>query len=407
MKPQLTQVAASVRRLFSHSTTAAATTLRKRAVPLLVLGGLAYVGYHLMQKPPITAVKSGEVALRVNQLTGTVNAYAAGTVWRIPGLHQTVVFSLSDALYRPPMTSETGLPMFQSVEGLSFGADLSVRYAISADHVRSLASHTPESVQESLVQPAIDGVVYKVLSRYTVREIFSSKRAEILQTLETELKPALARDGLILKNVHLGRIELPADYKAGVEQLLAEELATEKMRYTLELKEKLVKQSALESDAEKIKREKRAEAAAQEQIIAAKAQEEAMKHVLPFKQRQIEQRQLEAEATRVARIKQAEGEAQARRIEAAGEADSRKKLAEADAFRMDQLGRTTAEQMAREGELISKHPLLIQKTMADRLSDKVAVIIAPPNTGGEFIGANLIGKLAAAPPSSNEMKEGQ
>jgi regulator of protease activity HflC (stomatin/prohibitin superfamily) len=110
-------------------------------------------------------------------------------------------------------------------------------------------------------------------------------------------------------------------------------------------------------------------------VIAAKAQEEAMKHVLPLKQRQIEQRQLEAEATRVARVKQAEGEAQARRIEADGEAQARQKLADAEAYRLKNIGKVNAEQMALVGALITKHPLLIQKTMADRLSDKVQVII--------------------------------
>ncbi len=75
------------------------------------------------------------------------------------------------------------------------------------------------------------------------------------------------------------------------------------MRYTLELKDKQVKESELVAEAEKVRREKAAEAAGNEQIIAAKAQEEAMKHVLPFKQKQIEQRQLEAEAEKGARLK--------------------------------------------------------------------------------------------------------
>jgi uncharacterized membrane protein YqiK len=167
------------------------------------------------------------------------------------------------------------------------------------------------------------------------------------------------------------------------------------MRFTLEIKEKQVKETSLQADAEKVRREKAAEAAAREQVIAAKAQEEAMKHVLPFKQKQIEQRQFEAEAAKVAQVKQAEGAATARRIEAAGEAESRQKLAEAEAYRLDRIGKATAEQMAREGALISKHPLLIQKTLADKLSDKVSVIIAPPPTNGEFIGASLLGKTTA------------
>ena len=116
-----------------------------------------------------------------------------------------------------------------------------------------------------------------------------------------------------------------------------------------------------------------------------------MKHVLPFKQKQIEQRQLEAEADKQSRIRTAEGSAQARRIEASGEADSRQKLADAEAYRLDRVGKINSEQMAREGVLITRHPLLIQKTMADKLSDKITVIIAPPSTSGGFVGAGLLG----------------
>jgi len=114
--------------------------------------------------------------------------------------------------------------------------------------------------------------------------------------------------------------------------------------------------------------------------------------VLPFKQRQIEQRQLEAEALKVTRVKAAEGNAQARRIEASGEAEARQKLADAEVYRMDKIGKSNAEQMGREGALLARHPLLIQKTMADKLSDKVQVIIAAPGSDGGFIGAGLLGR---------------
>jgi len=205
------------------------------------------------------------------------------------------------------------------------------------------------------------------------------------------LKPRLEADGIRLQSVTMGKVDLPSDYRAGMEKLLAEELATEKMRYTLELKDKQVKQTELEAQAEKVRREKAAEAAGEEQIIAAKAQAEAMKHILPFKQKQIEQRSLEADAEKVARIKNAEAMAQARRIEASGEADSRKNLADADAYRQERMGKVASEQLARDGALIAKNPLLIQKTMADKLSDKISVIIAPPPANGGFIGSALLG----------------
>ena len=122
-----------------------------------------------------------------------------------------------------------------------------------------------------------------------------------------------------------------------------------------------------------------------------------MQHVLPLKEKEIEQKRLEAEAGKVTRLKQAEGEAEARRIEAAGEADSRRKLADSEAYRLEVTGKATSEQLARESALILKNPLLIQKTLADKLSDKIQVVIAPPGSGSVF--GNLIGHPAAAPAS--------
>jgi len=301
---------------------------------------------------------------------------------------------LRDRVVRPTDGRKASGPApFQSVDGLSIGVDLAVRYAVDPTKVTQIVRKLPEDLDGEVVVPAMQAVTYKTFARYTVREIFSSKRVEIQQAIETELRTKLAADGIVLKNVQIGQVDLPADYRRGMDRLLSEELETEKMRYTLELKEKQVKQTELEALADKARRETAAAAAASEQVIAARAQEDAMRHVLPFKQKQIEQRQLEAEAAKVTRIKQAEASAQSRRIEAEGEADSRQKLADAEVYRMDRVGRVNTEQMAREGALLSRYPLLIQKTVADKLSDKVQVIIAPPGTDGRFIASGLIGKL--------------
>jgi regulator of protease activity HflC (stomatin/prohibitin superfamily) len=340
----------------------------RRTLAVTAAAGLG--AWLLVAHPPVQTAGSGEIGVRTNLLTGDVVQWRDGSILVLPGLHHAQVFSTRDRVYKPAqIASASGPAPVQSVEGLSVGIDLVVRYA----------------------QPAVQNVIYKVFARYTVREIFSTKRVEIQQTLEADLKQRLAADGVLLKGVMVGKVDLPADYKRGMEGLLAEELETQKMNYTLQLKDKRVKETELEAAAEKVRREVRAEAAAREQVIAARAQEEAMKHVLPFKQRQVEQRRLEAEAEKESRMKVAEGNAQARRIEAIGEAEARRQLAEAEAFRLEKIGQANAQQMAREGTLLSRHPLLIQKTLADKLSDKVQVIIAPPGAAGGFIGANLVG----------------
>ena len=386
-------------RLRAGAAGAAARLARGRVLLLGALIVLLAAGL-LVRSPPVVTIAPGEIGVRSSVWSGAASLLGEGPALRLPLLQDVRRLSLRDqVLHLTEGRLATGASPYQSVEGLSLGVEFAVRYAVDPGQVARIARSLPADIDAEVVAPQVQGITYRTFSRYTVREIFSTKREEIQHSIEDELRPRLAADGIALKAVQIGNIDLPEDYRHGMEQLLTQELEAEKMRYTLELKEKQVQQAHLEAQADKVRRETAADAAAREQVIAAKAQEEAMRHVLPFKQKQIEQRRLEAEAEKASRIKLAEAGAQARRIEAEGEAESRVKLADAEVYRLDRLGRTNAEQMAREGELLGRHPLLIQKTIADKLSDKVRVIIAPPGSAGHFIGSGLVGDTPQVPAS--------
>jgi regulator of protease activity HflC (stomatin/prohibitin superfamily) len=393
LKEKLARAAAAA--AFAANGAASGIARTRHQLAAFALFALAIWGVY--RHPPLVSVAPGEVVVRTNGLTGTSTVLEQGSAVDLPLLHDVRRFSLRDQVMRPVEGRlASGPAPYQSVEGLSIGVDVAVRYSVDPSQVARIARSLPADLSAEVVAPQVKEVSYRTFARYTVREIFSTKREEIQHIIEEELRPRLVADGIALKAVQIGTIDLPPDYRHGMDQLLTQELESEKMRYTLELKEKQVRQTELEAQADKVRRETAADASAREQIIAAKAQEEAMKHVLPFKHKQIEQRRLEAEAEKAARIKQAEANAQARKIEAAGEADSRVKLADAEVYRLDKLGRANADQMAREGELLSRHPLLIQKTVADKLSDKVRVIIAPARTDGRFIASGLVGDVGQA-----------
>jgi regulator of protease activity HflC (stomatin/prohibitin superfamily) len=340
---------------------------------------------------PIRTINPGEVGVRVNRVTGHIAQIHEGWALVLPGIHELRRLPLRDQIYRPAR-DENGRGTYQTADGLQIGVDVAVRYALDPAHAVEVAEELPTDVGRELVEPVVDGVLHRTFAKHSVREIFSTQRAEIQAAIETELKPTLLPDGIVLRNVFIGHVDLPEEYRNGLESLLTAELTG--------------KTVALTAEADKVKREKAAEAAGQEEIIAAKSRAEAMKHVLPFKEKEIEQRRLEAEAGKVTRIKQAEAEAEARRIEAGGEADSRRRLADAEAHRIDVTGRASADQMAREAALIQKNPLLIQKTLADKLSDKIQVIIAPPQAGGFFAGG-LLGQRAMANAKADAEKQGK
>lgn len=360
---------------------------RRVAAATVLLGGALFLN------PPLRSVVPGEVGVRVNRLTGALAIETEGPVVVAPLLHQLRLYSLRDQVYRPARSMKSGGEApFQSVEGLSLGLEVTVRYALDPARIASVARRLPQEVGRDLIEPVVDGVLYRTLAKYTVKEIFSDKRSELQQSVTAELSSALGQDGVLVRAVFLGNVDLPAQYRQGMEGLLAEELATQKMRFTLELNEKELKQTELAGEARKIAREKAAEASASEEVIAARGKAEAMKHVLPFKQKEIEQRKLEAQARKQTRVKDAEADAEARKIESAAEANARRTLADADAYRMDVTSKAHTDELARESTLIAANPLLIQKAFADKLSDKIQVVVTAPGSDG-FFGANLLPRV--------------
>lgn len=368
-------------------------------VRLLVVLVLIAAGVHVALHPPIQGIAPGEKGIRINRLTGGMAILPEGPALCLPGIHTLRRLSLRNEIYRSERSAKAcAEAAFKSVEGLSLGAEVTVQYALDPTKIAAVAATLPDNVKADVIAPSVDGIVHRTFARYTVKEIFSTKRAEIQATIEKDIGAALGSQGLLVHAVMLGSIDLPPEYRQGLEGVLTEELSSEKMIYTLELREKQIKETELESEARKVQSAKQAEAQADAEVIAAKGKEEAMKHVLPLKEKEIEQRRLEAEADQVHRLKQAETEAQARRIETAAEADSRKMLAEADAYRIEVTGKASSEQLARDSELIMKNPLLIQKTLADKLSDKIQVIVAPAPRDGFF--AEGILRTSSAPPAA-------
>ena len=159
------------------------------------------------------------------------------------------------------------------------------------------AQDLPDDIGGEIVEPAVQGVIYKMFARYTVREIFSTKRAEIQQAIETELQAEARR--------RRHRAARGADGQGRPAGRLPARHGRPARRGARDREDALhagAEGQARQGDRARRARPRRCAARRPPRPPRAsrssprRAQEEAMKHVLPFKQRQIEQRQLEAEA---------------------------------------------------------------------------------------------------------------
>ena len=344
----------------------------------------------------IVVVPSGMAAVRLSQTSGTL----PGTLY--PGAHfitplaeSVVLFDTRDQLFTTGAVEDGKVrssaskvePLdVQSREGLALGLAITVRFRLDPRHLDYIQSNLPQPVEKEIVPAVVASAWRELAPNYTVRDIFAAKREEVRQRAAGVITQKLASDGIIVKEVMLRDIQLPPEYAKGLESLLLKEQENDRMGVETEIQAKQVKIAELEAEATKAQQVKQAEGEAQVRVLQAKAEADAMQYTLPLKQKQIEQSKLEAEARKEATVQNAEAMAQAKVIDSKAEAERRKLLADAEADRIRVTAVADAERMKSEGAILKQNPLLINKIVAERLSDKLQIMMVPAD--GKFFFAN-------------------
>ncbi len=223
-----------------------------------------------------------------------------------------------------------------------------------------------------------------------------SKREEFRAKSTKTITDRLGSDGIVVKEVLLRDVHLPAEYAKGLEGILLKEQESERMEFETAIHEKQVKIAELQAEAAKAQQVKRSEADAASRVIGAKAESDAMQYTLPLKQKQIEQSRLEAQARKEATVENAEAAAQSKVTDSKAEVERRRLLAaarspnttrltaaaNADTIRLT--ASADAERLQGEAAVLKQNPMLIQKIIAERLSDKLQIIMVPTD-GRQFL----------------------
>jgi len=184
--------------------------------------------------------------------------------------------------------------------------------------------------------------------------------------------------------VMLRDIQLPPEYARGLSNLLLKEQEDDQLNVQTDMQAKQVKIAELEADAEQVQKVKAAEGDAKAKVIEAKSESDAMQYTLPLKEKQIQQSKLEAEARKEATIENAEAQAQAKVIDSKAEQERRNLLTDAEANRIRMTAAADDVRMKGEAEALNQSPLLINKIVADRLSDKIQLMMVPTDGKGFF-----------------------
>src|SRR6202166_3024191 len=277
----------------------------------------------------------------------------------------------------------------QAREGLNIGLAVSVRYRLDPQRLSYIHANLPRAVGDEVVAPTVATIYRQLAPNYITREIFATKREELRTSAATAITARLGSDGILVREVLLRDLKLPEESAQGLEGLLLKEQENERIGTDTEIKQKQVRIAELEAEAQKAREVKQAEAQAQVRVLQAKAESDAMQYTLPLKQKQIEQTKLEAQARKEATLQNAEAAAQAKVIDSKAEVERQKNLSEAEANRIRVTASADSERMKFEAAVLKSNPMLIQKIIAERLSDKLQIMMVPMD-GRNFFASDVM-----------------
>jgi regulator of protease activity HflC (stomatin/prohibitin superfamily) len=373
----------------------------------------------------IVVVPSGMGGIRVSQTSGTrPGTLYPGVHFIVPMLDSVVLYDIRDQVLTTSSSAKDGLESrsedetdkreaknkkpdaftVQSKEGLSIGLAITVRYKFDPRRLDFIHANLPQPVEKEIVPPVVSSVFRELAPNYTVREVFATKREEIRQSAADRITRKLEADGIIVKEVMLRDVQLPEEYAKGLEGLLLKEQQNEGLGVETEMKSKQVKIAELEAEAARVQQVKQAQGAGEVKVLQAKSEADAMQYTLPLKQKQIEQSRLEAEAQKETTVKNAEAQAQAKVIDSKAELERRSLLADAEAGRIRKVALADAERMKSEAALLKEAPLLINKIVAERMSDKLQIMMVPSDAKIFF---NDVLKSGIAPDAFTNAKAAQ
>jgi regulator of protease activity HflC (stomatin/prohibitin superfamily) len=382
------------------------------------LFGWACISLFLAQS--FAMVPEGSGGVRISQISGVQpRTLYPGMHLVFPLVEHVAVYDLRDHLFATAAQADAATKnevlTVQTREGLSIGLAVSVRYRLDPQKLAYIHVNLAQPVDSEIVAPVVSTAFRDLAPGYVVREVYSTKRDEFHSKSAKAITDRLGSDGIVVKEVLLRDVKLPVEYAKGLEGMLLKEQESERMEFETAIQEKQVKIAELQASAAKAQQIKRSEADAASRVIGAKAESDAMQYTLPLKQKQIEQSKLEAQARKEATVENAEAAAQSKIIDSKAEVERRHLLAVSDsettrlnaAANAETIRLTAAadaERLQGEAVVLKQNPMLIQKIIAERLSDKLQIIMVPTD-GRNFFASDVLRSAFTGGMNSNNSEE--
>ena len=205
-----------------------------------------------------------------------------GLRWVIPYAENVKTYSISKETYTMSIAQLEGEIQgddsiaARTADGQEVYIDASIIFSLNPADVLDVHITWQDRYVEGLVRPTVRGVIRDAVSQFRVNEVYSTRRDELKQQMEDEMRFAMENNGLILSDFVLRNITFTPEYAASIEQKQIAEQRAQEAQYIVEQRKQEAEQARQVAEGTKDAAIIEAEGRAESQVIEAKAEAEAL-----------------------------------------------------------------------------------------------------------------------------------
>ena len=206
----------------------------------------------------LTTVSSGLVFINPEERGVVISAVAPdgyrkealqpGLSWIIPFAENVKIYPISRQTYTMSIAPYEGAVQgddsiaARTLDGQEIYIDASVIFSIDPTKVVQVHIDWQDRYTD-LVRAQIRGIIRDAVSQYTVTEVVSTKRFELVRSITDNLRVKVEENGLILDDFVLRNIAFSAEYAASVEQKQIAEQQAQQAKFVIEQKKNEAEQA--------------------------------------------------------------------------------------------------------------------------------------------------------------------
>lgn len=252
---------------------------------VLVIAGLLVGGIALNTlSAGLVSIPPQERGIVLNLFTGyRPPSLQPGVTFITPYIESVKRYNIGQQTYTMAKSAAEGqMPGDDSVtartaDGQEVFIDASVVYQINPDRLIDVfVRYSQDNWQDVLIRPQSRSIIYNRVAQYRVEEVYSTRREELRDNIEKDIRAALESNGFLLNSFLFRNVTFNEDYAKSVEEKQIAQQNAERARFLVESEKQEAERVRVEAQGRADAAVTAAKGAAESQVINAKAEAEAL-----------------------------------------------------------------------------------------------------------------------------------